>query len=275
MSEASRVTIVSPSRAWGLDASELWEFRELVYFLVWRSIKVRYKQTVLGASWAVLQPLLAMVIFTVFFGRLAGMPSDGLPYPLFAYSGLVLWTYFTSALTHASNSLLEQQQVLTRVYFPRLLLPLSAVLAAAVDLLLSLPILIGMMLYYGVTPTSAALTAPFFVLLAGATAMGVGLWLSALNVRYRDVRYTIPFMIQLWLLATPVAYPSTLLSERWRTIYGLNPMASVVEGFRWALLGGTPPSTSMLLVSVVTISIVTVTGIQFFRRMERTFADVI
>jgi len=214
-----RVTIVRPTAGWvSLDLRELWEFRELLYFLVWRSIKVRYKQTVLGASWAVLQPFLTMVVFSIFLGRLARVPSDGLPYPLFSYSGLVLWMYFTSALSQASNSLLEHERMLTKVYFPRLLLPLAAVVAGGIDLLLSFPVLIGMMLFYGVAPAGIVWTLPFFVLLAAATALGIGLWLSALNVRYRDVRYTISFMIQLWLFASPIIYSSSIVPKPWRIV---------------------------------------------------------
>ena len=253
---------------------ELWEFRELLYYLVWRSIKVRYKQTFLGASWAVLQPLLTMLVLSIFLGRLARVPSSGIPYPLFAYAGLVVWTFFTSALSQSTQSIVEQQAMITRVYFPRILLPLSGVLAATVDMLLSLPVLIGLMLLYGFAPGRAAWSIPLFLVLAAAAALGIGLWLSALNVRYRDVRYAIPFLIQLWFLSTPVMYPSSLLPNPWRVLYGINPMAGVVEGFRWGLLG-TELHGGLLLVSIAIILIALVGGFHYFRRMEATFADVV
>lgn len=271
-----RVTIVRPTKgAARVGLRELWEFRELLYYLVWRSIKVRYKQTVLGASWAVLQPLLTMLVLSVFLGRFARVPSNGIPYPLFAYAGLVVWTFCTSALSQATQSIVEQQAMITRVYFPRILLPLSGVLGATVDMLLSLPVLIALMLFYGVAPSHAAWTLPVFLLLAAAAALGIGLWLSALNVRYRDVRYAIPFLIQLWFLSTPVMYPSSLLPDRWRVLYGINPMAGVVEGFRWGLFGGTEPPGGLLLVSIAIILIALVGGFHYFRRMEATFADVV
>jgi lipopolysaccharide transport system permease protein len=258
-----------------VDLQELWEFRELLYYLVWRNIKVRYKQTLLGASWAVLQPLLTMLVLSVFLGRFARVPSDGIPYPLFAYAGLVMWTFCTSALTQATQSVVEHQAVITRVYFPRILLPLSGVLAATTDMLLSLPVLIALMLFYGVAPSHAVWALPLFPLLAALAALGVGLWLSALNVRYRDVRYAIPFLIQLWFLATPVMYPSSVLPDRWRVLYGLNPMAGVVEGFRWGLFGGPEPPGRLLLVSIAIILVALVAGFHYFRRMEATFADVV
>jgi lipopolysaccharide transport system permease protein len=270
-----RVTLVRPTKGAGpLGLQELWEFRELLYYLIWRSIKVRYKQTFLGASWAVLQPLLTMLVLSIFLGRLARMPSSGIPYPLFAYAGLVIWTFFTSALSQSTQSLVEHEAMITRVYFPRILLPLSGVLAATVDMLLSLPVLIGLMLFYGVAPSRAAWSIPLFLVLAAAAALGIGLWLSALNVRYRDVRYAIPFLIQLWFLSTPVMYPSSLLPHHWRVLYGVNPMAGVVEGFRWGLLGTEPPR-SLLLVSVAIVLIALLSGFQYFRRMESTFADVV
>lgn len=268
-----RVTLVSPTKRGG-DLRELWEFRELLYYLVWRSIKVRYKQTFLGASWGVLQPLLTMLVLSIFLGRLARVPSNGIPYPLFAYAGLVVWTFFTSALSQSTQSIVEQQAMITRVYFPRILLPVSAVLAATVDMLLSLPVLIALMLFYGFAPSSTAWSIPLFVVLAGAAGLGIGLWLSALNVRYRDVRYAIPFLIQLWFLSTPVMYPSSLLPGKWRILYGINPMAGVVEGFRWGLLG-TELHGGLLLVSMVIILVAVVGGFKYFRRMEATFADVV
>jgi homopolymeric O-antigen transport system permease protein len=252
----------------------MWDSRELLYFLVWRDLKVRYKQTVLGAAWAVIQPFLTMVIFAVVFGRLARLPSDGLPYPVFAYCALVPWSYFATALAQSSNSLVDQSRLITKVYFPRLLVPLASVVAGLADLAITIVVLLGMLLYYGIVPTIAVLTLPLFVVLAMLTALAVGLWLSALNVRYRDVRHTIPFLIQFWLFATPVAYSSSLVPERWRTVYGLNPMAGVVEGFRWALLGRDPPGP-MLLVSVVTVVAIATGGLFYFRRMERSFADIV
>jgi homopolymeric O-antigen transport system permease protein len=257
-----------------LPLREMWDSRELLYFLVWRDFKVRYKQTVLGAAWAVIQPLLTMIIFTVVFGRLARLPSDGMPYPIFAYCALVPWTYFATALTQSSNSLVDQSRVITKVYFPRLLVPLASVISGLVDLAITMVVLLGMLLYYGIVPTLAVLTLPLFILLAMLTALAVGLWLSALNVRYRDVRHTIPFLIQVWLFATPVAYSGSLVPERWRTVYGLNPMAGVVGGFRWALLGREAPGP-LLLVSVLTVVVIAAGGLFYFRRMEQSFADVI
>lgn len=252
----------------------MWESRELLYFLVWRDLKVRYKQTVLGATWAVVQPLATMLIFTVVFGRLARLPSDGVPYPLFAYCALVPWSYFATALAQSSNSLVDQSRLITKVYFPRLLVPLASVIAGLVDLVITIVVLLGMLLYYRIVPGPAALALPLFILLAMLTALAVGLWLSALNVRYRDVRHTIPFLIQFWLFATPVAYSTSLVPTRWRTIYGLNPMAGVVDGFRWALLGREPPG-AMLVVSVVTVAAIAVGGLFYFRRVEHSFADVV
>ena len=257
-----------------LPLREMWDSRELLYFLVWRDLKVRYKQTVLGATWAVVQPLATMLIFTVVFGHLARLPSDGVPYPLFAYCALVPWSYFATALAQSSNSLVDQSRLITKVYFPRLLVPLASVIAGLVDLVITVVVLLGMLLYYRIVPGPAALTLPLFILLAMLTALAVGLWLSALNVRYRDVRHTIPFLIQFWLFATPVAYSTSLVPTRWRTIYGLNPMAGVVDGFRWALLGREPPG-AMLVVSVVTVAAIAVGGLFYFRRVEHSFADVV
>jgi lipopolysaccharide transport system permease protein len=268
-------TIVRPVRGWiSLDLCELWEYRELLYFLAWRDIKVRYKQTLLGAAWAIIQPFFAMVVFSIFFGQLAGISSEGIPYPIFAYSALAPWMYFANALTQASNSLVGQEHVITKVYFPRLLAPMAAVLAGLVDFGLALLVLVGMMLYYGIVPGAAIVILPFFTALATAAALGVGFWLAALNVQYRDVRYVVPFMVQFWLFATPIVYPSSLVPQRWRALYGLNPMAGVIEGFRWALLGTKAPGP-LLLVSTLTIAALLMSGMYFFRRMERTFADVV
>lgn len=268
--------VIRPTKGWvPLNLRDLWVYRELLYFLVWRDIKVRYKQTVLGAAWAILQPFLTMVVFSVFFGRLAGVPSDGIPYPIFVYTALIPWQLFAHALTESGNSLVSNQQLITKVYFPRLVIPLSAVLAGLVDFGIAFIVLLGMMFFYGIFPTLAVLALPFFLLLAIATALSVGLWLSALNVEYRDVRYTLPFLTQFWMFATPIAYPSSLVPEPWRAWYGLNPMAGVVEGFRWALLGTTGAVGPMLIVSCLVVVVLLVGGLVYFRRMERTFADVV
>jgi lipopolysaccharide transport system permease protein len=270
------LTLIQPSRGWtSLKLRELWDYRELLVFLVWRDIKVRYKQTLLGAGWAVIQPFLTMVVFSIVFGRLAGIPSDGVPYPIFVYTALVPWTYFANALSQASHSLTAHERMLTKVYFPRLILPLAAVLAGLLDLAIAFVVLLGMMLYYGIVPTAAILTLPLFVLLATLTALAAGLWLAAWNVQFRDVRYVTAFLIQFWLFATPVAYPSSLAPEPWRALYGLNPMAGVVEGFRWALLGQAQTPGALLAVSVVAVAGLLLGGLYYFRRLERTFADVV
>lgn len=272
----SQITVISPSRGWiSLKLSELWEYRELLYFLTWRDIKVRYKQTVIGAAWAIIQPFFAMVIFSIFFGQLAKIPSDGIPYPIFVYCALLPWQLFAHALNESSNSLVANQGLITKVYFPRLVIPVAPVLAGLVDFGIAFLVLIGMMLYYGIMPTFAVLTIPLFLILAVATALSVGLWLSALNVEYRDVRYTIPFLTQFWLFATPVAYSSSLVPESWRALYGLNPMAGVVEGFRWALLGKAEGPGILLAVSIIVVIILLIGGLYYFQRMEKTFADVV
>lgn len=270
------VTVLRPSRGWGSPGlRELWEHRELLYFLVWRDVKVRYKQTVLGAAWAILQPVATMVVFSLFFGRLAKVPSDGVPYPVFSLAGLVPWTFFSQGLVQSANSLVGSQNLLTKVYFPRLAIPTAAVLSGGVDLALSLPVLLAVMRFYGLVPTARILWVLLLLTLAFAAAVGAGLWLSALNVQYRDVRYVLPFLVQLWLLATPIAYPSRLLGEPWRTLYGLNPMAGVVEGFRWALLGTGGPPGPLIAVSAASALALLASGLFYFRRMERTFADVV
>jgi lipopolysaccharide transport system permease protein len=267
---------IKPETGWAsLGLRELWDYRELLYFLTWRDIKVRYKQTVLGAAWAIIQPFFMMVVFSLFFGRLAHVPSDGIPYPVFAYCALLPWQLFAHALTESSNSLVANERLITKVYFPRLIVPMSAVLGGLIDFAIAFVILLLMMVYYGIRPSWAVVTLPAFVLLAMVTALGVGLWLSALNVKYRDVRYTINFVIQFWLLATPVAYPSSLIPLRWRALYGLNPMAGVVEGFRWALLGKSGGPGALLAVSVVVVILILIGGLYYFRRMEREFADVV
>ena len=267
--------ISPPSRWTSLEFRELWEYRELLYFLIWRDVKVRYKQTALGAAWAVIQPFFMMVVFSLFFGRLAKVPSDGIPYPVFTFCALLPWQLFANALTESSNSLVGNQNLITKVYFPRLVVPISAVLGGLVDFVIAFVILLGMMLYYGIVPGWAIVTLPGFILLALLTALGVGLWLSALNVQYRDVRYTIGFLVQLWLFLTPVAYPSSIVPEKWRPLYGLNPMAGVVEGFRWALLGKSQPPGAMLWVSVAVVILILFGGLYYFRRMEQQFADIV
>jgi lipopolysaccharide transport system permease protein len=273
---AEPVILIRPSKGWvPFNLRDVWNYRELLYFLVWRDVKVRYKQTALGAAWAILQPFLTMIVFSVFFGRLAGIPSDGIPYPIFTFTALLPWQLFSHALIESSNSLVTNERLITKVYFPRLVIPISAVLAGLVDFAIAFVVLIGMMFFFGIVPTFAILTLPFFILLAIATALAVGLWLSALNVQYRDVRYVIPFLSQFWLFATPIAYSSGLVPEPWRAWYGLNPMAGVVEGFRWALLGKTGGTASLLVVSVVIVGVLLFTGLAYFRRMEKTFADVV
>ena len=268
--------LVEPSGSWvPLKLGELWVYRELLYFLIWRDVKVRYKQTLLGAAWAILQPVLTMVVFSIFFGRLARMPSDGIPYPIFSYAALVPWTLFTYGLNQGSNSLVGSANLLKKVYFPRLCMPLAAVLSGIVDFLLAFAMLVIMMFYYGVPPSLRILWLPLFVLLTLVTALAVALWLSALNVHYRDVRFIVPFLLQIWLFATPIAYPSSLLAEPWRTVYGLNPMVGVVEGFRWALLDVTTAPGPLVGVSTLVTLGLLVSGAYYFRRMEKTFADIV
>jgi lipopolysaccharide transport system permease protein len=269
------LTIRPPSGWASIGLKELWEYRELLYFLMWRDIKVRYKQTALGAAWAVIQPFFMMIVFSLFFGRLGKIPSDGIPYPVFVYCALLPWQLFAFALSESSNSLVGNQNLITKVYFPRLVVPISAVLGGLIDFAIAFVILLAMMAYYGIVPGIAIVTLPLFILLAVMTALGVGLWLSALNVQYRDVRYTIGFLTQFWLFATPVAYPSSLVPAKWRALYGLNPMAGVVEGFRWALLGKSDPPGALLVVSIIAVVLLLVGGLYYFRRMEQTFADIV
>jgi lipopolysaccharide transport system permease protein len=267
---------IAPSKGWvSLKLHELWEYRELLYFLIWRDIKVRYKQTALGASWAIIQPVFTMLVFSLFFGHLGKIPSDGIPYPIFSFAALVPWTFFANGLSQSSNSLVGNANLITKIYFPRLIVPLASVFSGIVDFLLAFVVLLAMMLYYGMLPTLHVLWLPLFLLLALVTSLGVGLWLSALNVQYRDVRYVVPFVTQFWLFATPIAYPSSLLSEPWRTVYGLNPMVGVVEGFRWALLGSNTVPGPIIAVSSIVAVITLVSGAFYFRRMEKTFADIV
>lgn len=267
---------ICPSSGWvSLKLNELWEYRELLYFLTRRDIAVRYKQTVLGAAWAILQPVMTMAVFSLFFGALAHLPSDDLPYPLFAYAALVPWTFFAYGLNQSSESLVGSANLIRKIYFPRLVIPLASVLSGIVDFMLAFLVLVGIILYYGIIPTANIIWLPCFIILAFSTALGMGLWLSALNVQYRDVRYTVPFLTQLWLFATPVVYPSSLLPEPWRVIYALNPMVGVVDGFRWALLGTEAVSGSMIVVSSLATLLLLAGGAFYFRRMERMFADIV
>lgn len=267
------VRIEPPRGLFELRAREVWAYRELLYFFVWRDLKVRYKQTVVGVAWVVIQPLLSMGVFTIFFGRLAKLPSDGLPYPVFYLAALVPWAYFATALQSSTNVIVENQHVITKVYFPRILLPASSVVAGLVDFSIVFVVLLGMTLRFGIVPGVHALFLPLFLLLAVATALGVGLWLSALNALYRDVRYVTGFLVQFWMLASPVAYPSSLVPHRWRWLYGLNPMAGVIEGFRWALTGHGQPPGMLQLVSTGMVVVLLVGGLIFFQRMEGTVAD--
>ena len=272
----SPILNIEPSNSWvSLKLGELWQYRELLYFLIWRDIKVRYKQTALGAAWAIIQPLFSMLIFSLFFGRLAKMPSDGLPYPLFSLAALVPWTFFANGLNQSSNSLVASANLLKKVYFPRLVIPIATVLAGVVDLALSFVVLLALMAFYGITPTINLLWMPLFILLALVTSLAVGLWMSALNVKYRDVRYIVPFIIQVWMFSTPIVYPSSLLSPPWRTIYGLNPMVGVVEGFRWALLGTNTAPGFMIGVSSAAALVILIGGAFYFRHMEKSFADIV
>lgn len=270
------VTVVRPSSGWiRLGLIDIWRFRELLYFLVWRDLKIRYKQTLVGVLWVILQPVLTMIIFNFVFGRLAGLPSQGVPYPLFVFSGLLPWQLFASGLSASSLSIVSSSNVVSKVYFPRLLIPLAAVLGGVVDLLVALVVLFGLMAYYNFHPGIAFVTLPLFLLLAVAAAFGVGLWLSMLNVKYRDIQYTIPFLTQIWMFMTPVAYASLLIPPKFRLLYHLNPMATVVDGFRWALLGIKPEFGAPALGSLSMVVLIIFSGLIYFRRAEKTFADVI
>ena len=271
---APAITRIEPPRNFlELRLRDVWSYRELLFFLVWRNLKVRYKQTVIGVIWVIVQPLLSMGVFTIFFGRLAKLPSDGLPYPVFYFAALVPWTYFASALQQATNVVVENQHVITKVYFPRLILPLSAVVSGLVDFAISFVVLVFVTLGFRIIPGTAVLWLPVFLVLAVATALGVGLWLSASNALYRDVRYVTGFLIQFWMLASPVVYPSSMVPQRWRWLYGLNPMSGVIEGFRWALTGHGQPPGLLQLVSAVMVLVLLASGLIFFQRMESTIVD--
>jgi len=267
---------IEPPNRWpSINFRELWEYRELLYFLTWRDIKIRYKQTVLGAAWAIIQPVFMMIVFSLFFGKLAKIPSDGIHYPVFAFCALLPWQLFAHAVSESSNSVVGNQHLITKVYFPRLVIPIASVLTGFIDFLVSLVVLIGMILWFGLVPGWRIIALPGFILLAICTALAVGLWLSALSVQYRDVRYLIGFLVQFWLFATPVAYPSSIIPQQWRAVYALNPMAGVVEGFRWALLGRSSALGSMLWVSASVVLVTLLGGFYYFRRMEQEFADIV
>jgi lipopolysaccharide transport system permease protein len=267
--------IIRPPRKWvPIDFKEIWAYRELLYFFTWRDVKIRYKQTGLGFAWAIIQPLFTMIIFSVIFGGFAQIPSDGIPYPLFSYAALLPWTLFAEGMTRSTTSMVTNAPIMTKVYFPRLIMPISGIMSPLVDFCIAFLILIAMMFFYGFMPTLNVVFLPLFLLLAIGTSLGVGLWLSALNVQYRDFQYTVPFLIQVWMYASPVVYPASMLPEKFRVLYGLNPMAGVIEGFRWALLGSTPPS-AMILVSVGVVVVLLVSGLFYFKKMEQYFADLV
>jgi len=267
---------IEASKGWvSLRLKEVWKYRELFYFFVWRDIKIRYKQTILGASWAIIQPFMTMIIFSLFFGKLANIPSDGIPYPIFSYAALVPWTFFSNGLLLASNALVNNSNMVKKIYFPRLVLPMSSVFSGLVDFVLAFLVLLLMMLYYQIYPTVNVIWLPLFILLALVTAIGTGFWFSAMNAQFRDIRYIVPFLVQAWLFITPIVYPSSLLTEPWRTLYGLNPMAGVVEGFRWALLGTDTAPGPITIVSSIMAVVILISGMFYFRRMEKIFADVI
>jgi lipopolysaccharide transport system permease protein len=267
---------IQPSKGWvPINFGELWNYRELCFFLAWRDLSVRYKQTLLGAAWAIIQPFFTMVVFTVFLGRLAKVPSDGLPYPIFSYAALLPWQYFASVLAQTAQSLVVNEKLISKVYFPRLILPLSSVIPPAVDFSIAFLVLVLMMLCYGIYPDLSVLLLPLLLIFALITALGVGIWIAVMNVQYRDFRYVVPFVIQLWLFASPVAYPTSIVPEKWHALYSLNPMVGVVEGFRWILLGKGSVAWESMSVSVIAALVILISGAYYFRRMEKTFADTI
>jgi len=271
----SEIVLEPPQNWFNLHARELWKFRELLFFLVWRDVKIRYKQTILGAAWAVLQPVMTMLVFSVIFGNLLKTPSDGLPYPLFSFAALIPWQLFSRALSDSANSLINNQQMITKIYFPRLFLPAASILGGLLDFGISMLVLFGMMFYYQVKITWAIFTLPIFIVLAVLTSLAAGIWLSALNVKYRDIKYVLPFLLQIWLYATPIAYSTKIIPEKWRFIAGLNPMSGVVNGFRWALLGQTTETSTLLVVSVVIVIFLFLSGLIYFQYTEQTFADIV
>jgi lipopolysaccharide transport system permease protein len=275
VTEPPVLRIAPPQGWWEVDFHELWRFRELIYFFVWRDIKVRYKQTAIGAAWAILQPALAMIVFALFFGKLAHMPTEGLPILVFYYSGLLPWMYFSNSLTNATSTIVQNQNIITKVYFPRLALPISAVLSGLLDFAIGCLLLVPLMVVYRVRPGLPLLLLPVFLLLTVLMAAGAGLWLSAMNAIYRDVRYVVPFLVQFWLFASPVAYASSIVPAKWRWLYGLNPMAGIIEGFRWSLTGRGDPPGPMIIVSVAVVLVVLASGLFYFQKMESTVADVV
>jgi lipopolysaccharide transport system permease protein len=268
--------VLRPSRGWSaLELGDIWKYRELLFFLTWRELKVRYQQTLLGAAWAIIQPLMQMIVFTFIFGGIARMTSEGIPYPIFSYTALLPWGLFAKSLTDAGRSMVMNRNMITKIYFPRLIIPIASVFSGLVDFMVAFVILLGLMVYYHITPTRAILLLPLFMLLAIVAALGVGLWLSAMNVQYRDVGHVLPFLTQFWMFVTPVIYPASRIPAKWQLLYSLNPMTGVVEGFRWALLGTSSAPTSMMAVSAAISIILLIGGLFYFRRMERTFADMI
>jgi len=275
MNHSVPTIVIRPPRRWvPVDFNELWEYRELLYFFTWRDVKLRYKQTGLGIAWAIIQPLFLMVVFSLFFGGLAKIPSDGIPYPLFSLAALLPWTLFAEGMTRSTISMVSNAGIMTKVYFPRLIMPVASIMSPLVDFCVAFGILILMMAYYGFVPTINIIFLPLLVIFAMMTSLAVGLWLSALNVKYRDFQYTVPFLIQIWLFASPVVYPASMVPEQFRFLYALNPMSGVIEGFRWALLGTNPPST-MIFISLVVVIVLLVSGVFYFRRMEQYFADIV
>ncbi len=274
-SKSSKI-VITPSHGWlSLNLAELWRYRELLYILAWRDVKVRYKQTVIGIAWAIIQPFFSMVVFSLFFGRLTQMPSDQIPYPIFSYAALVPWTFFANGLSESANSLVGSANLLKKIYFPRLIIPIAAIISGVIDFALAFLVLLGMMFYYGITPTANIVWLPLLILLAFTTALGVGLWLSGLNVQFRDVRYIVPFLVQFWLFATPIVYPSSVIPPEWRLLYAINPMVGVVEGFRWSLLGTNTAPGPIILVSALAALLLVISGAFYFRRWEKTFADIV
>ncbi|MBF0494347.1 MAG: ABC transporter permease [Candidatus Omnitrophica bacterium] len=272
----NNITVIKPTHGWrSIDLKELWKYRELLWIFVARDIKVRYKQTVLGASWAVLQPFMTMVVFSIFFGRLAKMPSEGIPYPVFSFAALVPWTFFANGLAQCSNSLVVREDLVKKVYFPRLILPISSVLGGIVDFAIAFMVLIGIMLFYGIFPTVNIVWLPFFIFLSLITALGSGMWLTTMNIQFRDIRYALPFLVQFWMFATPIVYPAGLLSAKWKMIYALNPMVGVIEGFRWALLGTDTRPEKMIIISTLVSVTILITGAFYFKRAEKGFADIL
>lgn len=270
------IIIIKPTKGWGsLNLGELWLYRELIYFLTWRDLKVRYKQTLLGAGWAVLQPVLSMVVFSIFFGGLLNVPSEGVPYPIFSYAALLPWGMFAKALNDTARSLVSNRAMLTKIYFPRMVIPLASIFSGLADFLIAFIVMLGLMIYYQIPPTANIWTLPFFLLLAVVTALGVGLWLSSMNVLYRDIGYMIPYITNLWFYLTPIVYPASEVPEQWQAVYALNPMVGVVEGFRWALLNTSEPPGPMIFVSALIAVLIFISGMFYFRRMEKTFADMV